>query len=82
MKDYTSTEERLELSSRMAAVKKEIQQRVLQFTYREKTWCCPVKVENMTNPFAAEFTEHPDAPYVVGGIMQKQKLKRDDLMHI
>ena len=65
MKDYTSTEERLELSSRMAAVKKEIQQRVLQFTYREKTWCCPVKVENMTNPFAAEFTEHPDAPYVI-----------------
>ncbi|MCI9141369.1 MAG: hypothetical protein HFH87_01950 [Lachnospiraceae bacterium] len=65
MKDYTSTEERIVLSPRMAAVKKEISARVRIFTYREKTWCCPVEVDDMTNPFLAEFTEHPDAPYVI-----------------
>ena len=65
MRDYTSTEERIVLSSRMAAVKKEISQRLQIFTYREKTWCCPVEVDNLTNPFLAEFTEHPDAPYVI-----------------
>ena len=46
MRDYTSTEERIVLSSRMAAVKKEISQRLQIFTYREKTWCCPVEVED------------------------------------
>ncbi len=65
MKDYKSTEERIVLSSRMAAVKEDILQRVRPFTYREKTQCCPVKVENLTNPFVAEFAEHPDSSYVI-----------------
>lgn len=65
MINYKSTEDRMELSPRMAAVKSDILKRVMPYAYREDTRCCPVKVENLTNPFVSEFEEHPDLPYVI-----------------
>lgn len=65
MTNYRSTEEKLELSPRMMAVKNDILKRILPNRRREDTSCCPVNVENLTNPFVSEFEEHPDRPYVI-----------------
>lgn len=65
MINFKSTTEKLNLSPRMEAVKNDILKRVFPNRPREDTACCPVKVDNMTNPFLSEFEEHPDTPYVI-----------------
>jgi len=64
MRDYRSTEERLAFTDRMQLVKNDIHTRLKCRNDREGTQIEPVSTHGL-NPFADEFEEHTDAPYVI-----------------
>lgn len=64
MTDYRSTEERLQFTARMMRVKEDIHPRLRCRNAREDSRIEPVP-HHGRNPFADEFEEHPDAPYVI-----------------